>query len=172
MLAKALSTALVSGLLLTGAFQTASHAEGEGDGGPGYEGSVNQPFARVHNPDGSTVSVRGNPDGSRTITQRNRHGKVINRQHIERQKPNKKQKARALPSASATDPDTGVTTSVQGNPDGSRTITKTDRRGRVISKRTVGGRAVKVTSAASRDAVTGAVSAAIALGFLGLAVGF
>jgi hypothetical protein len=42
-----------------------------------------------------------------------------------------------LPAGTSYDPDTGVTVNAQGNPDGSRTVTKTDADGNVISKETV-----------------------------------
>jgi hypothetical protein len=45
-----------------------------------------------------------------------------------------------LPSASSTDRRTGVTTTSRGNADGSRTITVTDRDGRVIRTERVEGK--------------------------------
>jgi hypothetical protein len=165
MFARMLSTAIVSGLLLAGPLQTVSFAHGDAP-----IDAYSQPFASAHNKDGSSVTSRGNRDGSRTITNRDARGKVIKQQRVGGKKPARKPKAQELPSASSTDPNTGVTTEVHRNRDGSRTVTKTDRHGRVISKRTVGGRGIKVNSASSRDA-NGAVRAAVTIGLFGLAIG-
>ncbi|NNE22044.1 MAG: hypothetical protein HKN11_05485 [Rhizobiales bacterium] len=43
-----------------------------------------------------------------------------------------------LPSASSTDLETGETTTSQGNGDGTRTVTKTDKRGKAVSKKVRG----------------------------------
>ena len=57
--------------------------------------------------------------------------------HVKKAKPAKKQRKPGQPSASARNPETGhVTTSVR-NRDGSRTVTVTDDRGRVISREVV-----------------------------------
>jgi hypothetical protein len=58
-----------------------------------------------------------------------------------------------LPRASAYNPDTGITTTSQGNPDGSRTVTKTDRKGNVISRETIPAK--RPPSASSYDPDTG-----------------
>src|SRR5690606_18580865 len=129
MLAKALSTALVSGLLLTGGLSLPAFADSGGGDAPVVADYYKQPHATLHNPDGSSVTVRKNADGSRTIIHRNARGKVVKTERVERRRP---------PSATSHDRRTGVTTTVRGNRDGSRTITKTDRNGRVISKQTVG----------------------------------
>ncbi len=59
------------------------------------------------------------------------------------------------PSASSYDPETGITTKSQGNPDGSRTVTKTDKGGNVISKKTLPPRGRGTPSASSYDPDTG-----------------
>lgn len=55
-------------------------------------------------------------------------------------------------SASSTDKKTGITTKSVENPDGSRTVTKTDREGNVLSKKTLGK---SPASASSTDKKTG-----------------
>jgi len=168
MLAKALSTALVSGLLLTGGLSLPAFANSGGGDAPVVADYYKQPHATLHNPDGSSVTVRKNADGSRTIIHRNARGKVVKTERVERRRPAAgNPKPRELPSATSHDRRTGVTTTVRGNRDGSRTITKTDRNGRVISKQTVGNPKVKINSAASRDVNTGVVRAAITIGLIG-----
>ena len=49
----------------------------------------------------------------------------------------KKAKKKQQPSVRTTDPKTGVTTKVEGQPDGSRVITRTDKHGRIISTKRV-----------------------------------
>lgn len=133
MFAKTLTTALVSAALLTGALQTAAFSM-EGGGEPSAS-------AAAYHPNGTSVTSRRNRDGSRTVIERDRNGKIV-KERIEKKqarKNAKKPRQRQLPSASSTDPNSGITTTVQGNRDGSRTVTKTDRRGRVISTERRGG---------------------------------
>lgn len=59
MFRKIITTALVSTVLATGVVPAAFAMGGEG-----------APFVTMHNPDGSSVTVRGNRDGSRTVTER------------------------------------------------------------------------------------------------------
>ncbi len=54
-------------------------------------------------------------------------------------------------SVSSYDPKTGITTKSQENPDGSRTVTKTDKDGNVISKKTQPPRGKGTSSASSYD---------------------
>ena len=57
------------------------------------------------------------------------------------------------PRASSRDPRTGVTTTSCGNPDGSRTVTRTDRNGKVIDSKHIPKK--RLPSASSRDSRTG-----------------
>ncbi len=65
---------------------------------------------------------------------------------------NTKQPEKNPASASTTDPKTGITTKSVKNPDGTRTITRTDKNGKVLSERTVGKTS---TSASMTDPETG-----------------
>ncbi len=65
------------------------------------------------------------------------------------------EKDEGLPSASSYDPDTGITTTSQRNPDGSRTVTQTDKDGNVISNKTLPPRGKGTSSASSYDPETG-----------------
>ncbi len=73
MFRKIITTALVSTVLATG-FATTASAMG-GDGPP--------PFITMHNPDGSSVTVRGHRDGSRTVKTR-RPGKKVKVRRVPR----------------------------------------------------------------------------------------
>jgi hypothetical protein len=61
-------------------------------------------------------------------------------------------------SASSTAPKTGVTTKSEQNPDGTRTVTKTDKDGKLISKETVGK---EPASASSTDPETGVTTKSV-----------
>jgi hypothetical protein len=62
---------------------------------------------------------------------------------------------KAQPWASSTDPKTGITTTSQGNPDGSRTITKTDSQGNEVSRETVPPPGKSTPSVSTTDPATG-----------------
>ncbi|QDY99958.1 hypothetical protein FQ775_05980 [Nitratireductor mangrovi] len=113
MFTKLITTALVSGILATSVLPaTVAHAR---DGG----GMV--PFARLHNPDGSTVTSRGGPKESRIETHRNKGGKVVKR--IPHRKPMKiRGKRRSVPWASSYDRRTGTSITSIGNGNGTRTV--------------------------------------------------
>lgn len=120
MFTKTLATALVSGLLLTGAMGGSSYAmEGGGGGGDGG----NFAWAQARNPDGSTITSRSNGDGTRTVITRDRNGKVVKKEKVGGKKAAaKKPKPRSRPWASAYDPNTGTRTTSIGNGDGTRTV--------------------------------------------------
>ena len=120
MITKTLTSALICGALLAGAMQSQAFAMGGGGGdGAGFD------WARVQNPNGTTVTARSNGDGTRTVTTRDRNGKVI-KQKVVGKKTGKKAKKvvrrKSRPWASAYDPDTGTRTTAIGNDDGSRTV--------------------------------------------------
>lgn len=80
--------------------------------------AAQQTYAESVYPDGTRIRSEGRGKGVRVVTKREPNGKVVR----EVKKP---QRA----SASATDTNTGETTSVQDNGNGTRTITKTDAKG-------------------------------------------
>lgn len=124
MFAKTLATALVSGLLLTGAMGGQSFANmGGGDGGNGDGGHLG--WASSNNRDGTMVTSRSNGDGTRTVTTRDRNGKIIKQKVVGKKKGKKARKVvrrKSRPWASAYDPATGTRTTAIGNRDGSRTV--------------------------------------------------
>lgn len=131
MFTKTLATALVSGLLLTGAMGGNSFAGMGGDGGgnggngAGIGDGGNFSWASVRNPDGTTVTSRRNSDGSRTVLTKDRTGKVIDKKVVGKKaakKAAKKAKPRSRPWASAYDPNTRTRTTSIGNGDGTRTV--------------------------------------------------
>ena len=70
----------------------------------------------------------------------------------------KKVKPSAPPSASTTDKNAGITSTSVRNPDGTRTFTKTDRNGNVLSKEVVGK---SPASASSTDRKTGVTTTSV-----------
>jgi predicted secreted protein len=111
MLTKLLTTAIVSGLIATAVAPVTAYAR---DG-------AGLPFARMHNPDGSTVTSRGRRDGARVETHRNKHGKVVKR--VPHRKPIvRKGKRRSVPWASSYDRHTGTSITAIGNGNGTRTV--------------------------------------------------
>lgn len=74
----------------------------------------------------TTTSVR-NPDGTRTVTRKDRNGKVLSKKVV----------GKSVASASSTDKKTGITTTSVRNPDGTRTVTRTDKRGNILSREKV-----------------------------------
>ena len=120
MFTKTLATAIVSGLLLTGAMGGSSFAMGGGGGDGG-----NFDWAASHNPNGTTITSRSNGDGTRTVTTTDRNGKVIKQRVVGKKKGKKVKKVvrrKSRPWASAYDPDTRTRTTAIGNDDGSRTV--------------------------------------------------
>lgn len=98
-------------------------------------GGSGEPEATAYSATGS-INSRRNRDGSRTVTERDRNGNLVNQRVVAKPaKPAKKPRKQNLASASSTDPASGVTVSVQQNRDGSRTVTETDRNGNVIRQR-------------------------------------
>jgi hypothetical protein len=126
MFTKTLATALVSGLLLTGAMGGQSFANMGGGGGAGGVGDGGQVgWAAARNPDGTQVTSRSNGDGTRTVTTRDRNGKIVKREVVgqkEGKKAKKVVRRKSRPWASAYDPATGTRTTAIGNGDGSRTV--------------------------------------------------
>lgn len=117
MFTKTLATALVSGLLLTGAMGGQSFANMGGDGNYGS--------ATALNPNGTTMTSRSNGDGTRTVTHRDRTGKIIKQKVVGKKKGKKAKKVvrrKSRPWASAYDPHTRTRTTAIGNDDGSRTV--------------------------------------------------
>ncbi|MEJ2229190.1 MAG: hypothetical protein P8Y67_13390 [Alphaproteobacteria bacterium] len=76
---------------------------------------------------GVTTKSEQNPDGTRTVTKTDKHGKLLSKETVGKEPA----------SASSTDPETGVTTKSVRNPDGSRTVTKTDAQGNILSREKV-----------------------------------
>jgi hypothetical protein len=122
MFTKTLATALVSGLLLTGAMGGQSFAN---NGGGGGGNSVDMDWASARNPDGTKITSRSNGDGTRTVTTRDRNGKIIKQKVVGKKKGKKVKKVvrrKNRPWASAYDPQTRTRTTSIGNGDGSRTV--------------------------------------------------
>ena len=138
MFAKALTTALVSATLLTGAFQTSAFASGCGGGEGGGAASITHIHKKLPSASatdrrtGVTTTSRGNVDGSRTITVTDRDGRVLRTERVEGKKKAEKKadkkkdkKVAKKPGrswASAYDRDTGTRTTSIGNGDGTRTV--------------------------------------------------
>ncbi|MEX0956619.1 MAG: hypothetical protein WDZ83_15590 [Rhizobiaceae bacterium] len=124
MFTKTLATALVSGLLLTGAMGSQSFAN-MGGGGNGNGDGGQAGWASSRNPDGTQITSRSNGDGTRTVTTRDRNGKIIKQKVVGKKKGKKAKKVvrrKSRPWASAYDPNTGTRTTAIGNGDGSRTV--------------------------------------------------
>ncbi len=117
MFKKTLTTAIVSGILLTGAMGGSSLAM---DGGGGHFD-----WAQSQDRKGTTVTSRSNGDGTRTVTTRDRNGKVLKKKVVGKKKGKKAKKVvrrKSRPWASAYDPATGTRTTSVGNGDGTRTV--------------------------------------------------
>ena len=113
---------------------------------------------------GGTVDLDKLPDGTWEVRQYDQDGNLVSVDPLSGQEKEEPQEApapaparrqRELPSASMTDPATGITTTSQGNPDGSRTVTKTDADGNVISEERMPARGEGLPSASSYDPKTG-----------------
>ena len=121
MFTKTLATAIVSGLLLTGAMSASSFAMGCGGGG----GGGGESWASSDHAHGTRITSRSNGDGTRTVTTRDRNGQIIKQQVVGKKKGKKAKKVvrrKSRPWASAYDPATGTRITSMGNGDGSRTV--------------------------------------------------
>ncbi len=93
--------------------------------GAGSEAGKKPDSASSTDPEtGITTKSVQNPDGTRTVTKTDKHGKVLSKETVGKEPA----------SASSTDPKTGITTKSVRNPDGTRTVTKTDAQGNVLSR--------------------------------------
>jgi len=80
---------------------------------------------------GITTKVARNVDGSRTISQVDEYGQVLESETISKG-------GKELISGFEFDPDTGITLSVIRNRDGSHTVTQTDDSGEILAQETIG----------------------------------
>jgi hypothetical protein len=119
----------------------------------------NLPYARSTNRyTGVTTTKRKHSDGSYTIIKRDRYGRIIGQRHVLSRRSGGGRVN--LPYASSTDRRTGVTTTKRVHSDGSYTIYKRDRYGRILGQRHVlsrrsGGGRVNQPYARSTDRRTG-----------------
>jgi len=106
------------------------------DGTPFHkEGTSTDPTTGV-----KTTSV-GNADGSRDVTTTDKDGNVIDKRTEggpADPKTDTKSDSDPIMEGTSTDPVTGVTTTSVGNPDGTRTVTRTDASGLELDRRILG----------------------------------
>ncbi|GMQ92282.1 MAG: hypothetical protein BMS9Abin11_1604 [Gammaproteobacteria bacterium] len=101
-------------------------------------GRVNQPYARsTDRRTGTTTTKRVHSDGSYTIIQRDRYGRIIGQRHVLSRRSGGGRVNQ--PYARSTDRSTGVTTTKTRNSDGSFTVIKRHSNGRIIGVRNVRG---------------------------------
>ncbi|GEM_PF-2280742 len=118
---------------------------------------------------GGTVDLDQLPDGTWEVRQYDQDGNLVAVEPLsgqEKAAPEEEAPApaptrpRELPSASSTDPATGITTTSQGNADGSRTVTRTDADGNVLSQETMPPAGQGLPSASAYDPATGITTTA------------
>lgn len=97
---------------------------------------------------GATTTSVANPDGSHTVTKKDKTGKVVSRETV----------GKSPAFASSTDNATGITTTSVRNRDGTRTVTRTDKTGKVLSRET---RGKSPASASSTNNVTGITTTSV-----------
>lgn len=119
---------LLSGAILAAGATSQAFAGGEG-------GGREDVVVSMTNPNGTRDTLRGHRDGSRTFT-RTKRGKVVFKKRIRKAKKARRAPRRGgQPSMRITNPDSSTTT-VQRNPNGSRTVETFDRNGNRTSWRT------------------------------------